>query len=345
MDELIIQDYPQLLATIKERIRQAQYQSLRVVNKHMITMYWQIGETLSLKVVNSWGRSVVETLSHDLRIEYPEIKGFSARNLWLMKQFYDEYSTSQKLQQLVAEIPWGQTLLIMTKIKNPLAREYYLTKCRDNGWSRGVLAEEIKFNSYEKSLQFKHNFNSTLPANKLADYRLQFKDEYNLSFLNLEVEHSERQLEKAIVANIVKVLGQFGKDFAFMGRQFKLEVGEHEYMVDLLFYHRKLRSLIAIELKVTDFKPEYSQQLNWYLHLLDKQVKYPDDNPSIGILICKSKDNLLVEYALELANNPMGVATYHYRNLPQEFAQYLPNEEDVRKLLAISDFTSESNDE
>ncbi|HRG64105.1 MAG TPA: PDDEXK nuclease domain-containing protein [Burkholderiales bacterium] len=345
MTELIIQDYLQLLDAIKERIRQAQYQSLRVVNQQMITMYWQIGETLSLQVVNSWGKSVVETLSRDLCSEYPEIKGFSPRNLWLMKQFYEEYYTSQKLQQLVAEIPWGQNLLIMAKIKDPLAREYYLTKCRDNGWSRGVLAEEIQFSSYEKSLQFQHNFDSTLPASKLADYRLQFKDEYNLSFLNLEVEHSEKQLENAIVANIVKVLGQFGKDFAFMGRQFKLEVGEHEYRVDLLFYHRKLRSLIAIELKITDFKPEYSQQLNWYLHLLDKQVKYSEDNPSIGILICKSKDNLLVEYALELANNPMGVATYHYRNLPQEIAQYLPNEEDVKKLLEMNNLESESNDE
>jgi predicted nuclease of restriction endonuclease-like (RecB) superfamily len=189
MTEIIIQDYPQLLNMIKDQIRQTQYQSLRVVNKQMITMYWQIGETLSSQVVNSWGKSVVETLSRDLRIEYPDVKGFSTRNLWSMKNFYEEYSTSQKLQQLVAEIPWGQNLLIMTKIKEPLAREYYLTKCRDNGWSRGILEEEIKFNSYEKSLQFQSNFDSTLAAVKLADYRLQFKDEYNLSFLNLDVEH------------------------------------------------------------------------------------------------------------------------------------------------------------
>lgn len=161
MTEFIIQDYPQLLNAIKERIRQAQYQSLRVVNQQMIAMYWQIGETLSLQVVNNWGKSVIETLSRDLRIEYPDAKGFSARNLWSMKNFYEEYSTSQKLQQLVAEIPWGQNLLIMAKIKDPVAREYYLIKCRDNGWSRGVLEEEIKFNSYEKSLQFQHNFDST----------------------------------------------------------------------------------------------------------------------------------------------------------------------------------------
>lgn len=344
MTNLSIQDYSQLLNSVKASIRQAQYQSLRVVNQNLIKMYWEIGANLSSQVVNSWGKSVVETLAKDLQGEYPGIKGFSTRNLWLMKQFYQEYDNNQKLQQLVAEIPWGQNLLIMAKVKDPLAREYYLTKCRDNGWSRGVLAEEIQFNAYKKSLQFQHNFDSTLPVSKLVDYRLQFKDEYNLSFLDLEVEHSERQLEDAIVFNIVKVLGQFGKDFAFMGRQFKLEVGDHEYLVDLLFYHRKLRSLIAIELKVTDFKPEYSQQLNWYLHLLDKQVKYSEDNPSIGILICKSKDNLLVEYALELANNPMGIATYHYRNLPKEVAQYLPNEDDVKKLLEFDVFTDSAEE-
>lgn len=225
----------------------------------------------------------------------------------------------------------------MAKVKDVSAKEYYLTKCKENGWSRAVLEEEIKFDSFNKAIQFQNNFSNALSTDKLTEYRLQFKDEYNLSFLNLEVEHTERQLEDAIVKNIVKVLGQFGKDFCFMGRQFPLEVSDREYFVDLLFYHRKLKSLIAIEIKVTDFKPEYSQQLNWYLHLLDKHVKYPDDNPSIGILICKSKDNILVEYALELINNPIGVATYSYRNLPKEFARYLPNEEEIKKLVTTDD--------
>lgn len=333
MSEVRIGSYTQLLESIKERIKQAQYSSFKAVNQEMMRMYWEIGAILSTQALTGWGKSVVETLSRDLQVEYPGVKGYSATNLWSMKQFYECYKDQPILQQLAGEIPWSQNVIIMAKIKEMSAREYYIIKCRDNGWSRSVLEEEIKFNSYEKSLQFQHNFNSTLPPQKLADYRLQFKDEYNLSFLNLEAEHTERQLEDAIVNNIVKVLGQFGKDFAFMGRQFRLEVNEHEYFIDLLFFHRKLRSLIAIELKVTPFKPEYSQQLNWYLHLLDKQVKYPEDNPSIGILICKSKDKVLVEYALELVNNPMGVATYHYRNLPEEIAKYLPSEEDVVKLI------------
>jgi RecB family endonuclease NucS len=162
---------------------------------------------------------------------------------------------------------------------------------------------------------------------------MEFKDEYNLSFLELEDVHTERQLEQAIVNNITKTLGQFGSDFAFMGRQFRLELDEKEYFVDLLFYHRKLRCMIAIELKATEFKPEHSQQLNWYLHLLDKTIKYPEDNTSIGILLCKSKSKITVEYALEMSNKPMGIATYSYSELPSEIAQFLPNEEDMKRVF------------
>ncbi len=162
---------------------------------------------------------------------------------------------------------------------------------------------------------------------------MQFKDEYDLSFLELSDHHTEKQLEKAIVKNITKMLGQFGSDFAFMGQQFRLELDDKEYFIDILFYHRKLRSMIAIELKVNDFKPEYSQQLNWYLHLLDKTVKYPEDNQSIGILLCKSKSELTVEYALEIVNKPMGVATYSYSELPEEIANNLPNEQEFINIL------------
>ncbi|MBI3141256.1 MAG: DUF1016 family protein [Bacteroidetes bacterium] len=162
---------------------------------------------------------------------------------------------------------------------------------------------------------------------------MQFKDEYDLSFLNLADHHNEKQLENALVANITKMLGQFGADFAFMGQQFRLELDDKEYFIDILFYHRKLKSMIAIELKINDFKPEYSQQLNWYLHLLDKTVKYPEDKPSIGILLCKTKSHLTVEYALELVNKPMGVATYSYAQLPKEIALSLPNEEQLSNIF------------
>lgn len=331
---LVPHNYPQILKTIKIQIREAQYQSLRVVNKELIKMYWNIGKTLSLQKSDSWGKSVIENLSKDIQISNPGIKGFSSRNLWLMKQFYEVYKNKIKLQQLVAEIPWGQNLLIMAKIKDIEEKEFYLTKCKENGWSRGILEEKIQFDEFEKTKKFQNNFKKTLPLKKLTEYRMQFKDEYNLSFLNLEDEHEEQDLENGVVKNIIKTLGQLGKNFCFMGRQIKLTVSDKEYFVDLLFYHRKLKSLIAIELKIDDFKPEYSQQLNWYLHLIDKQIKYQGDNPSVGILICKSKNKILVEYALEIVNHPMGVATYAYSKLPKKISRYLPNEEEIRKLIS-----------
>lgn len=199
------------------------------------------------------------------------------------------------------------------------------------------MEEEIKFDSFTKQIEFQNNFSNSINEKKLIEYRLEFKDEYNLSFLNLEDIHSERDLENALVDNIIKTIGQFGNDFAFMGRQFRLELDEKEYFVDLVFYHRKLKSMIAIELKATEFKPEHSQQLNWYLHLLDKTIKYPEDNQTIGILLCKTKSRLTVEYALEMVSNPIGVATYNYKQLPKEIANFLPNEQEFERLLEIKE--------
>lgn len=196
-----------------------------------------------------------------------------------------------------------------------------------------ILEEKIRFDEFSKHLSAQNNFVKTIDSNELAEYLLIFKDEYNLSFLDLEDKHNEKGLENAIVNNITKTLGQFGADFAFMGHQFCLEADDKEYFVDLLFYHRRLKSLIAIELKIDEFRPEYCHQLNWYLHLLDKTVKYPGDNTSIGILLCKSKSKITVEYALELVHHPMGVATYTYSQLPKEIAQNLPNEQDFKDIL------------
>jgi predicted nuclease of restriction endonuclease-like (RecB) superfamily len=210
---------------------------------------------------------------------------------------------------------------------------FYLQQSNERGWSRSVLEEEIRFEAYAKTLNFQNNFIKTIEEKELTEYRLEFRDEYNLSFLELEDVHTERQLENALVNNITKTLGRFGSDFAFMGRQFRLELDNKEYFIDILFYHRKLKRMIAVELKATEFKPEHSQQLNWYLHLLDKTVKYEDDKPSIGILLCKNKSKITVEYALELVNRPVGVATYTYTELPNEIAQFLPNEDELKQLI------------
>lgn len=195
------------------------------------------------------------------------------------------------------------------------------------------MQQKIDQDLFNQQKRFQNNFSNTLSQQEKANYSLQFKDEYDLSFLNLPDHHSEKELENAIVQNITRMLGQFGSDYAFMGQQFRLELEDKEYFIDLLFYHRRLKCMVAIELKVNEFKPEYSQQLNWYLHLLDRTVKYSDDKPSIGILLCKSKSKLTVEYALEIVNRPMGVATYSYTELPEDIAKNLPNEEQFRRIF------------
>ncbi|MCC9017701.1 PDDEXK nuclease domain-containing protein [Flavobacterium lipolyticum] len=326
-------NYHETLLLLKERIKLAQYKSLSLVNTEMILMYLDFGKVLSERSKLGWGESIVDNLSKDLQIEYSGVKGFSSRNLRRMKLIYEEIERNSIWTQAVAKIPWGHTNIIFSKLKDSERRSFYLQKCLERGWSRAVLEEEIRFDSFAKANDFQSNFSSTIAENKLIDYRLEFKDEYNLSFLNLEDIHTERELENAIVNNITRTLGQFGNDFAFMGKQFRLELDEKEYFIDILFYHRKLKSMIAIELKTSEFKPEHSQQLNWYLQLLDKTIKYPEDNQSIGILLCKTKSKLTVEYALEMANKPIGVATYNYRQLPENIAKYLPTEQEFEKLL------------
>ncbi len=332
MEQLPV-NYHQTLRELKEKINQARYKSLRLINSELIKVYLEIGIVISEKTQNGWGDSIIDTLSRDLQSEYAGIKGFSSRNLSKMRQIYEITTQNEIWPQVVAKIPWGHSEVIFAKIKQPDQITFYLQKTAERGWSRSILEEEIRFDAYQKHLTFQSNFPKTLDDNALAMYRWEFKDEYDLSFLELDETHTERQLENALVQNITKTLGQFGSDFAFMGQQFRLALDEKEYFVDLLFYHRHMKCMIAIELKTNEFKPEHSQQLNWYLHLLDKTVKYDDDKPSIGILLCKSKNKLTVEYALELATKPIGVAAYHYHQLPQNIAHYLPSEEDFNRIL------------
>lgn len=329
MSEIANKEYIQTLIALKERILQAQYNSYSAVNSEMILAYLDIGKTLSEKTKTGWGTSVIQQLSKDLQAEFPGVKGFSERNLRRMKFVYEEMQENSIWPQAVAKLSWGHTSMIFSKIKDKSGREFYLEKAKREAWSRSVLEEKININLNANHQKFQHNFDKALSTQEIVNYTLQFKDEYDLSFLNLSDHHTEKQLENALVANITKMLGQFGTDFAFMGQQFRLELDDKEYFIDLLFYHRKLKSLIAIELKVNEFNPEYSQQLNWYLHLLDKTVKYPEDNSSIGILLCKTKSHLTVEYALEIVNKPMGVATYSYAELPKEIAENLPNAEQL----------------
>lgn len=327
-------NYTQTLSEIKEKINHARYQTMQRVNREMINLYWEIGKTIAQKINNEdWGKRIVEVLAVDLQATYKGVKGFSARNLWYMKQFFETYADNEILQRLVAEIPWGQNIEIFTKLKTAEERKFYLQICKERAWSRPVLVEHIKARTFENIKQSQNNFQKTLPASKLKELKWEFKDEYDFSFLELYEDVKERELENILVRNITQTLGQFGHNFAFMGQQFRLELNGKEYFIDLLFYHRKMKRMIAIELKTVEFKPEHSQQLNWYLHLLDKTIKYPDDEASIGILLCKSKDRITVEYALEMTTKPMGIATFTYNQLPKELAQFLPSEEDFNRII------------
>lgn len=331
--ELQNTDYLNTLISLKERILQAQHRSYSAVNSEMILAYLDIGKTISEKTKTGWGTSVIKQLSTDLQAEFIGVKGFSERNLRLMRFVYEETAINTIWQQAVAKLHWGHTVLIFSKIKDKAERDFYLIKTQKEAWSRSILEEKIRANTFDMHKDFQNNFDKALTKNEVVKYSMQFKDEYDLSFLNLPDHHSERQLENEIVKNITKMLGQFGADFAFMGQQFRLELDDKEYFIDLLLFHRKLKSMIAIELKIDEFKPEYSQQLNWYLHLLDKTVKYPEDNTSIGILLCKTKSMITVDYALEIVNKPIGVATYTYTQLPKHIAQNLPNEEQFKRIF------------
>jgi len=329
------QDYPRLLTEIKERIRSAQYEALKAVNKELIGLYWDIGRMIvERQVVEGWGKAVVKQLATDLQTEFPGVGGFSASNLWRMKAFFEAYTGHEKLAPLVREIAWSHNLVIMERCKDPLEREFYLRMTRKFGWSKNVLIHQIDNQSYEKSMLGQTNFDKAMTPELRAQAKLAVKDEYTFDFLELGEEYSELELERALIARIEHFLRAMGGMFAFMGSQYRLEVDGKEFFIDLLLFHRRLRCLVAIELKVGDFQPEFVGKMQFYLAALDRQVRQEDENPSIGIILCKEKSRTIVEYALHNASNPIGVATYEItRTLPKALKGQLPSPKDIAHLL------------
>ena len=328
-------EYPRLLTEIKERIRSAQYEALKAVNRELVGLYWDIGRMIvERQELGGWGKSVVERLSADLRREFPGVSGFSVQNLWYMRQFYSEYHGDERLQPLVGEIAWTHNLVVMSKCKDPLEREFYIRMTRKFGWSKNVLVHQIDNRSYEKSLLGQTNFDRALTPELRAQAKLAVKDEYAFDFLELGEEHSERELERALIARIEDFLRAMGGMFAFMGSQYRLEVDGDEYFIDLLLFHRRLRALVAVELKIGKFMPEFVGKMQFYLTALDRQVCQEGENPSIGIILCKEKNRTVVEYALHDAGKPIGVATYEItRTLPKALEGQLPSPEDIARLL------------
>jgi len=305
------------------------------VNKELIFLYWDIGRMINERQKEyTWGKSVVELLAKDLQKEFPGIKGFSASNLWRMRIFYQEYYQNPKLAPLVREIGWAHNLIIMEKCKDDLEREFYNRMTRKFGWTKDILIHQIENQVYEKTLLNKTNFEKTLPAKITKQAKLAVKDEYTFDFLELGEEYSEKQLEQAALAKIRTFLHEMGGLFAFVDSQYRIEIDGEEYFIDILLYHRALKCLVAIELKIGKFMPEYVGKMQFYLAVLDDKARMQGENPPIGIILCKSKNNTIVEYALRESNKPIGVAAYKIvSSLPKDLKGKLPSPEQIAKLI------------
>lgn len=318
------------IADIKQKIRLAQYEALKVVNVQLINLYWEIGKAISEKQAESWGGAIVPTLSKELQREFPGIGGFSVGNLWLMAQFYSEYQIDENLAPLVREISWSKHITILKKCKDSLERKFYTLATKKFGWSKNVLMHQIENKTYQKYLLNQTNFDQTLPDIVQNQAVLAVKDEYTFDFLGLSQLHSEKELEESLIQNIRNFLLEMGYQFTFIGNQFRLEAGGKEYFIDLLLYHRQLQCLVAIELKVGEFLPEYKGKMEFYLSLLNDKVRLPHENDSIGIIICKEKNRTIVEYSLKTSKLPIGVATYTLTDtLPKSYQNLLPSSKEI----------------
>ena len=322
---------------ITARIRSAQYEALKAVNKEIIALYWEVGKRITeQQTALGWGKSVVENLSRDIQKEFPGIQGFGVRNMWDMARFYAEYQSNEILQPLVAEIGWSKHIVILTKCKETQQRQFYILATKKYGWTKDVLINKIEAKTYENYLLGQSNFDITLPDSIKNQAILALKDEYTFDLVGLAEEHSEYELEQAIIKNIRAFLMEFGTDFSFIGNQYRLEVDGKEYFIDLLLYNRRLQAMIAIELKIGEFQPEYKGKMEFYLNILNDTVKLPHENPAIGIIICKSKSRMIVEYALKSSNMPIGVATYSLSSeLPEAYKKLLPTSEEIAKKIEI----------
>lgn len=333
MTDLIPEGYDKLITDLKQRISTAQIKAALSVNRDLIQLYWGIGkELLARQQEAQWGDKVLERLSQDLRAAFPEMKGFSKTNLKYMKRFAESYPAIG--QQAVDQLPWGHNIALMTKLKDPEMREWYTKACIEFGWSRAVLEMQIETRLHERQGSAPNNFQATLPKPQSDLARQVLKDPYNFDFLSLHDAAVERDLENGLLNHLKDFMLELGVGFAFVGNQFHLDVAGDDFYIDLLFYHLKLRCFVVIELKMTAFKPEYVGKLNFYLSAVDDIMKHSSDEPSIGILLCKTKNDLVVEYALKDMSKPMGIAEYQLgESLPETLKDSLPSIEDIEAEL------------
>ena len=374
---LTSQEYRDFIADLKSRIQSARISAARALNVEAILLYWDIGQGIVERQHSlGWGESVVELVSADLRREFPQVTGFSARNVWDMRRLYLFYTdahfrneTKQEISKIlknpalrqlvaeisepppqvatseaairflrraVAEIPWGQNLLILNKVPSPPASLWYLLATARFGWTRNVLLNQIKAKAYERAVADKksHNFGLALPGHLAEQAQEMLKSSYNLEFLGIRRAVRERELEDRLISRLQAFLLELGYGFCFVGRQYRIAAGKKEYFIDLLFYHRFLKALVAFDLKVGPFEPEFAGKMDFYLTVLDEKERAPGDQPSIGIILCAEKDDIEVEYALRTKSNAIGVATYELQSkLPGEFKGKLPTQKQLADLV------------
>lgn len=335
---MIEKEFKNIVEEIKQQISSTQYEIFKNANMNLLKLYYNIGKTINEN--SSWGNKFIDELATELKITFPNIKGFSVRNLKSMKKYYIECNKNEKVQMSSAQIPWSHNMLILDKIQDDTKRIWYMEQTAINGWSYDILAFQIKSELYERQVlgDKPNNFNESLssPQSELAKDMM--KDPYILNLTGLKQNYIETELEQAMVEKIKTVLLELGNGFSFIGNQYKLEVGNKDYFIDLLFYHTKLHCYIVVELKNTEFKPEYAGKVNFYLSAVDDLVKDEQDNPSIGIILCREKDKFSVEYALKDINKPIGVSSYEISKfLPKDVLESLPTEEELNLHIDITE--------
>ena len=336
MSKLQEKDFKKIINIVKSQINSTKLEIFQNANMSLLKLYYNIGEIIFYN--SKWGNKFIDEMALELKMSFPNIKGFSVRNLKNMKKYYIICSKNKKVQIASAQIPWSHNMLILDKIKDNKKRIWYMTETATNGWSYDVLGFQIKSDLYSRQVlgDKPNNFRTTLinPQSELAENMM--KDPYILNLTSLKEKYIETDLEEAMVEKIKTVLLELGNGFSFIGNQYKIEAGNKEYFIDLLFYHTKLHCYIIVELKNTEFKPEYVGKVNFYLSIIDDTLKDKNDNTSIGIILCRDKDRISVEYALKDINKPIGVSSYELRDyLPSEIINELPNEEDINLHIDI----------
>ena len=335
LETIITSEYADFIAELKADVRRSRVRAALAVNRELVLLYWRIGNGILAKQKElGWGSKIVEQISRDLRLEFPEMKGFSPRNLKYMRAFAGTYPDEQFVQQAAAQIPWFHNCVILDKIKDQAEREFYIRKTIENGWSRNVLEIQIETGLHLRQGKAITNFDLTMPKPQSDLAQQILKSPYNFDFLGLTDEAHERDIEQAMMKHIRSYLLELGVGFAFVGSQYRLEVDSDEFFIDQLFYHLKLRCYFVLELKASKFKPEYLGKLNFYLSAVDDLVNSEDDKPSVGILLCRGESKTVVEYALRDMSKPIGISSYELtRVLPENMRGSLPTIEEIEAEL------------